>query len=97
MIVTTGFGYLKDADGNIVTKIELPPGNHPLKDGYVFFEVSSKSELDSVKTYVPPTPPKSDEVKLEELINNKIREIAIAELKKEGKLTEQGGLNVDKG
>lgn len=51
IVVDTGFGYLKDAQGNITDKEQLPVGQHYISDGYTYFEVGTREELDSIKLY----------------------------------------------
>lgn len=87
MEVKTGYGYFKDKEGNIIAKAELPVGEHPLKAGYTYVEVANRKALDAVKIY---TPPESGDVKVARLISEKLRDLAIAELKKEGKLDAEG-------
>lgn len=50
----TGFGYISDSDGNIITKCKFPPGKHSLKDNYTYTEVNSQIKLDAIKVYVQP-------------------------------------------
>ena len=84
MKVNTGFGYIKDAVGEIVAKCELPAGDHKLKDGFEFVEVADQAALDAVEVYVDPAEiVKSDN---EKKITQRIRKIAIDQLKAEGKL-----------
>ena len=52
--VKTGYGYLEDATGNIISKCELPAGNHPLRDGYTYKEVKTKAALDKIKPWIHP-------------------------------------------
>lgn len=81
--VTTGFGYIKDASGKIVSKAELPLGKHPLKTGYSYVEVASKAELDLVEVY---TPPPTAEVVKERKIQAEMRAMAEERLKARGEL-----------
>jgi hypothetical protein len=87
MKVKTGCGYYVK-NGKIAMKYELPPGDHPDPEGYEVVEVADKQELDAVQVFIE----KSDAQEVEELIAAKQREIAIEELKKEGKLTSSGVL-----
>jgi len=64
MTVVTGFGYLTDAEGHIVSKYELPVGDHPLSDGYSAVEVESLAALDLIEVWVPPPTP--EEIKREQ-------------------------------
>jgi hypothetical protein len=54
MVVKTGYGYIQDSNGHIVSRCELPKGEHPLKDGYSYIEVQSRSELENVTLWIPP-------------------------------------------
>ena len=51
MIVKTGFGYLKNSEGNITDKYCLPAGEYPLKSGYVQTEVANQEELDLIEVW----------------------------------------------
>jgi len=74
--VKTGYGYFKDKDGNIIAKAELPKGKHPAKEGYTYYEVASKEELDQIEVYKPPI------VETEEERQRKLlKQSAIAKLK----------------
>lgn len=48
----TGMGYIMQL-GKIVAKYELPIGTHQCNEGYSFFDVNSKAELDAVVIYKP--------------------------------------------
>jgi hypothetical protein len=89
MQVNTGYGYIKDKDGNIVSKYELPIGEHPSTIGYTYYEVADAKALNAVETYVAS---QTDDEKLATLIADKQKELAIAELKKDGKLNQDGSL-----
>lgn len=80
----TGLGYFKDQAGRIISKADLPPGKHIVKDGFVFIEVGNRDELDHVEIYKDP----ADILQQSQdaMIAEKTRELAIIELKKEGKL-----------
>ena len=83
MLFKTGIGYIKDPAGYIVTKYDLPPGEHPLKDGYTFVEVKDRKELDSIEVYIPPLSP--EEVR-EKKIQDEMRNMAIERLTARGEL-----------
>lgn len=87
MNITTGFGYIKDSNDNIIAKYELPIGEHPLKDGYSFVEVNDKESLDAVEVFVPP-PTKEQET--ESIIQQTLRDIATLQLQTSGMLDENG-------
>jgi hypothetical protein len=61
----------------------LPIGIHPVSAEYNYTEVPSKAALGAVVVYEKPM---SEARKLEVLIQEKIRAMAIAELTKEGKI-----------
>lgn len=75
IFVKTGFGYFKDANGDIISKAELPIGVHPIRNNITYIEVTNKTELD--KIVVP--------VAEKDIVNTKIsktqRNLAIRELK----------------
>ncbi len=81
--VKTGYGYFKDAGGNIVSKAELPVGDHPIQTGFTYTEVPDKTALDAVVVYRPPlTQQQIDEQK----IQTEIRITAIEALKSKDEL-----------
>ena len=80
----TGLGYFKDQADHIVSKADLPPGKHIVKDGFIFIEVSNRDELDHVEIYRDPTDILKQDRQI--MITAKARALAIAELIKEGKL-----------
>ena len=83
IIVKTGFGYYKNAAGKIVSKAELPIGEHNLV-GLTYVEVADQVELDAIEIYVDPADvAKADS---EKKISQRIRKIAIDQLVAEGKL-----------
>lgn len=54
--VKTGFGYLKDKSGQIVSKVRFSPGIYPLNNnGLDYVEVANKQALDAIEVYVEPT------------------------------------------
>lgn len=46
--VNTGYGYVIDPDGNKVSYLVLPKGEHPITDGYQYVEVDSEDALYAV-------------------------------------------------
>ena len=85
MLVKTGIGYFVK-DGKIIAKYDLPLGVHKdPPEGVTFVELQSRKELDAIEVVVE----KSEKTLINELIRNKIREMAISELKKEGKLSDE--------
>lgn len=93
ILVKTGYGYAKDKNGNIVTRMKLPKGEHPFdQKNFTYHEVGSKVELDEIKV----DKIESKEDKKRKLISNKISSIlqkqAIEELKNEGILDNNGDL-----
>ena len=83
--VNTGFGYIKDSEGNIIAKYDLPKGEHKRVEGYTYHEVANRNALNNVIIYQAP---ETEEQKREKLIQEKMRSLAIAELIKESKITE---------
>lgn len=83
MKVKTGFGYIKDVHGNIISKYELPNGQHPIKAGFEYTECATKEKLEQIKIYEPP---RSEEEVKEEKIQNEIRSMAIERLQLRGEL-----------
>jgi hypothetical protein len=67
MKVNTGYGYIKDANGKIISKYDLPRGEHPLSDGYTFVEVPSRNDLDKIQVDTPKQKELTIEEKLEKL------------------------------
>lgn len=85
--VKTGYGYLTDEAGNIVSKSELSFGKHKIKDHLTYHEVANQQELDSIEVYKKPLTEEEIEARL---IKQKKEEIlerqAIQELQDEGKI-----------
>jgi len=80
--VKTGFGYFKNTAGNIIAKAELPPGDHPLKDGYTYTEVADRVALDAIEIYVDVDPEIQKEADDRAAIDAAIEKLAIIEAKK---------------
>lgn len=76
--VNTGFGVIRDSEGNIIAKSELPVGKHMIDDDCTYEEVADKEALNSVVVYN-----EQDSLLLKEIeIEEEIREIVIREIKK---------------
>ncbi|MBW8003350.1 MAG: hypothetical protein FVQ80_15275, partial [Planctomycetes bacterium] len=84
ILVQTGFGYYKNQAGDIVSKAELPAGNHDLANGFVYIEVQNKSELDAIEIWQDPAILQQHEN--EQKIRTKMRQLAIDALKAAGDL-----------
>ena len=82
--VNTGFGYFKNAAGKITDKAELPPGDHPQKDGYTYTEVADQAALDAVTVYQDPADLQAAEY--EKKIRDQTRSNAVDVLKAAGQL-----------
>lgn len=82
--VKTGFGYIRDSQGHIISKAELPEGTHPLKNGFTYVEVVDKAALDAIEVWIDPAITLKAEN--ERKITAKARAIAIAECIKDGDL-----------
>ncbi len=82
--VKTGLGYFRDAQGHIITKAQLPPGDHQLRDGFTYIEVSNQEWLDAIKVWIDPAD--SQRMENETKIAARIRAVAIADLKESGDL-----------
>lgn len=82
--VTTGFGYFTEtATGNIISKAELPIGEHFCQNNFTYVEVATKEALDLVTVYKPPL---TQEQKDKKNIYSMQRKLAIIELKSIGKI-----------
>ena len=87
MTVNTGYGYLKDSEGHIVSAYELPIGEHPLSDGYTYMEVGTKEEMESVEIYKKPlTTEEETELLIIAKMDEVLRKLAVDELTAEGKI-----------
>ncbi len=86
----TGFGYYKK-NGLVVMKFVLPIGEHPVLEGYEVVEVADEKTLAAVEIYKAPVVETEDQ-KINTIISEKVRTMAIEELKKEGILTVDGKL-----
>jgi len=82
--VNTGFGYFTDGAGHIVSKAQLPAGDHPGKDGFIYTEVTDQAALDAVEVYQDPAEIQAAEY--EKKIAGQIRSTAINALKATGRL-----------
>lgn len=91
--VKTGYGYFKDDKKHITDKSELPKGIYPLKEGYTYYEVSSRETLNAIQVYIKP---KDEKQIIQELIDIEQKEIlrnqAIDNLKSKGILDDNGDL-----
>lgn len=82
--VQTGFGYYKDKNGKVIAKARLPKGEHPLADDFEYIEVADEMTLAAIQLPVDPAVEQQRQIDI--LINQKIRDIAITELKAVGQL-----------
>ena len=79
--VKTGFGYFTDKDGHIISKAELPIGEHPYKDKFNYTEVATEQDLNNITIFKPePTEQKVNENR----IKNMVQKLAITECKNQG-------------
>lgn len=46
--VNTGYGYFKNNKNQIISKAELPRGEHKASDDVTYYDVKDKSELDLI-------------------------------------------------
>ena len=82
--VKTGLGYYRDQAGHVITYANLDPGEHPLKDGFTYHEVDTAEELAAIEIWKDPAA--VEKAENEKKIRDKIRQIAIEQLKGEGQL-----------
>ncbi len=82
--VKTGFGYFKDQSDHVIGYAKLPPGDHPMLEGYTYHEVNSQAELDALEIYQDPQ--EVERAINEKKITDKVRANAIALLKAAGQL-----------
>lgn len=82
VLVQTGFGYYKDQAGNIIAKAELPADQHDLTDGLIYVEVADQAALEAIEVYQDPADILLGEQ--EQKIQQKLRQVAITELTKDG-------------
>lgn len=80
----TGFGYLENQNGHITDKCDLPPGEHLLKDGFLFIEVNNREELDQVIIYQDPA--EIEKMENRDKVDSEIRRAAIETLIQSGEL-----------
>lgn len=78
--VKTGLGYFKNSQGNVVSYARLNTGEHECTEGFTYYEVETEEDLEKVELYKEPM--KSEEIS-EKKIQEKLREIAVTEIKKE--------------
>lgn len=87
MKVETTYGYIKDSEGHIISKCELPKGKHSLKNGYVYVEVATKADLNKIQVHILPlSPEKIRENKIKKEMNRILRDQAIKSLKEKGEI-----------
>ena len=82
-MVNTGFGYILDSNGKIVSKYELPIGKHMVKKGFKFIEVANREELNKIKINNLDLP---NEFEYYRKIKNEIKMMAVERLKARGEL-----------
>ena len=82
ILVQTGLGYYKDQQGRIVAKAQLPAGQHKLNDDFIYIEVNSQAELDAIE--VSQDPAQVQAAQQAQKITDKLRELAVNELIKDG-------------
>lgn len=82
--VKTGFGYLKNAQGNVTDKCVLSPGLHKLSPEYTFVEVADEAELATVQVYQAPAPPDTPEKAKRKKIDAELEAMAIERLQAKG-------------
>jgi len=80
----TGLGYFVDGAGHVTSLADLPPGEHPLRDGFIFVEVADREALGSVEIWQDPAAVETTAIA--EKIQRKSRQLAIDALKAEGEL-----------
>lgn len=83
--VNTGFGYYVDQAGHKIAKAELPIGEHPLRDGFIYVEVANKPALDAIDLWIDPA-----DIELqnnEAKITARTRKISVDQLIAEGQLS----------
>ena len=80
IIVNTGYGYIKDGKGRIISKCELPRGEHPIAEGYIYVEVNSIEELSTIPMFQETVEKTEDQI-IEEEIQQTLREMAIQRLR----------------
>jgi hypothetical protein len=69
MIVKTGYGFFTNKNGDVISKYNLPIGEHPLNDDVIYVEVESLEELDKIEIYV------SEDEQLEKKIEAEVAKI----------------------
>lgn len=84
--LTTGFGYIKDSNNKIISKYELPRGDHPISDEFEFVELPDKAAMDAVIIEPSEPEPQTAEQIREDKIQAEIRAMAIERLEARGEL-----------
>lgn len=80
----TGLGYFVDQAGHVDSLADLPPGEHPLRDGFIFVECADREALGSVAVWRDPA--QTEAALVETKIRQKSRQLAVDALKTEGEL-----------
>lgn len=52
--VKTGFGYFRDGSGHIVSKAQLPAGDHPMQEDFTYTELANQVSLDALEIWQDP-------------------------------------------
>lgn len=85
MNVTTGYGFITETStGHIVAKYDLPMGEHPLKDGYSFVELTNRGDFNAVNIFMAPV---TEKASIEIKIQKEIRNTALDDLVTKGEIT----------
>ncbi len=84
--VKTGFGYFRDVQGHVVSKAELPPGEHQILDGFNYTELPNQVSLDALQVWQDPAGAQAEEN--EKKIQERIRKLAVNSLISDGDLPE---------
>jgi hypothetical protein len=83
--VTTGFGYLKDGEGNIIAKCRLKKGKHSINNQNTYEEVADEAALNAIEIVIKADPETEEEI-LEKKIQAELRSMAIESLQIKGEI-----------
>lgn len=64
----TGRGYLTDADGKVVARVQGPPGEHEAADGLTFNELQVGEQFPDVDPAYTPSAPKGFDEKVRDVL-----------------------------
>lgn len=85
--VKTGYGYFKDSNDEIWAAAQLKLGTYPIKSGFTYHEVNTEKEFNELDIPQKAHDYNTEKRKVSRLVMQKLKKIALRELKAEGKVS----------